>query len=61
MIDKSTHGGQREGAGPPRKMIEPVKVTISLETDHLARLKAEYGSDWQDVVRALIETHLNGV
>lgn len=54
-------GGRREGAGPPRKMQKPVKVTISLEANHLDRLKDLYGRDWQDVVRSLIGTHLHDV
>lgn len=53
-------GGQREGAGPPREMVESVRATITLEKSHLKQLKAKHGRKWQKVIRFLIETHLHG-
>lgn len=56
-----THGGQREGAGPPRKMAEPKRVVITLERAHLEQIRAQHGRKWQDVLRALIDAHLHGI
>ena len=58
MPNKSTHGGQREGAGPPRKMVEPVRTTITIEKAHKKQLKAKYGHNWQDKIRELISSIL---
>jgi len=60
-MGKTTHGGQREGAGPPREMVKPVRVTITLEKSHLDQLKAEHGRNWQKVIRSLIAAHLHAV
>lgn len=63
-MDKQ-HGGSR----PPirkddgrlnRKMVNPVKVTITIEKTHLDALKEIYGSNphghnWQDTIRSLVE------
>lgn len=57
-MSKSTHGGQREGAGPPRKMVNPTRVTITLEASQLEALKARHGNKWQDFIRELIESNL---
>jgi hypothetical protein len=59
MNEKKQHGGQREGAGPPRKLEQPTRTTITLEKSHLEQLKARYGREWQDKVRSLIEAALN--
>ncbi len=59
-MKKQTHGGKRTGAGPPRKMVNPVEVSIRLEAAHLAELKAHYGKKWQEQVRLLIANHLHG-
>lgn len=60
MPKQQTHGGQREGAGPPREMVEPTRATITLEKAHLKQLKAKHGRNWQKVIRSLIEAHLHG-
>lgn len=59
MSNQSTHGGRREGAGPHRKMVEPVRTTITLEAAHLAELKRRYGAGWQNVLRELVAAHLH--
>lgn len=58
--DANKWGGRRDGAGPPRKMVEPIRVTISLEANDLEILRAKYGRyDWQNIVRQLINDHIN--
>lgn len=58
MSEQKKWGGQREGAGPPREMTEPIRTTITLEKAHLEQLKAKYGRNWQKALRFLIATHL---
>lgn len=60
MVNKTAHGGRREGAGPPRKMTSGVKVTFTLEAEQLAMLKEKYKRSWMEAVRALIAAHLHG-
>lgn len=57
-MTKSTHGGQRKGAGPPRKMVEPERTTITLDRRVKKTLAERYGRKWQDVIRDLIDKHL---
>ena len=55
MNDKNTWGGKRAGATPPRKMSDPLRVTITIERKDLNQLRAKFGRGWQDKIREAIQ------
>jgi hypothetical protein len=55
----TNHGGRRDGAGPPRKMVNPARVTVTIEKSQLEAFKNKHGNRWQDVLRGLVSSHLN--
>jgi len=66
MPDKPQHGGSRpvkrkDDGRLRRKMKNRVEISIGIEESHLRQLKQQYGRNWQDVVRQLIEAHLHAV
>lgn len=48
---------EKQSAGRPTILRNPVRTTLSLERDVMLKLRERHGSQWQIVVRRLIDAY----
>ena len=59
MKEKENRGGKRINAGPKKKMVEPIAITIDFEKATIDALRKKYGKKLYNHIRQVIDNHLH--